>query len=457
MTNHPIRLGISLLALAVLLACNKRQTAPVGTNPYANDSSAIDVMTSLYSEMAQAGINANLSVLAGLSADELALYPTGGTAQFTAYYQNNLGATTAGFEFWDIFYNYVSIADSVIAGAGNSTTLSTTVKTQLVGQAYFIRALSYFYLVILYGDCPLVLTTNSNATKGLSRTPAAQVWQQIIDDADSAAAALPASFSSETPTRWAAMALLSRAYLYTEDYAHALNTSNQIINSGSFSLVADLDSCFLVNSTEAIWQLPLPNVYPYISATEAINFIPPDANTVTPDNVDVTTTLLKAFEPNDLRRIHWVDSISMGSFVYYFPYKYKIPIGVAGSPTSEAETVFRLSEQYLIRAEAEAQLSQLPAAIDDLNVVRTRAGLPSESNVLSQHAVLDAIAHERQVELFTEWGQRWLDLKRTGTINTVMPSVAFDKGGTWNPDWVLWPLPATSLTADAALTQNSGY
>jgi hypothetical protein len=447
----------SLLLFGILPGCHRTNLSASGANPYSTDSGAIDVMTSLYAQMAQAGINANLSVLAGLSADELAFYPTGGTAQFTAYYQNNLGATTAGFEFWEIFYHYVNIADSVIVGAGNSTTLSTTVKTQLVGQAYFIRALSYFYLVNLYGDCPLVLTTNSNATRDLSRSPAAQVWQQIIADADSAAAALPLSLSSETPTHWAAMALLSRVYLYTEDYPDALNTSNQIINSGSFSLVADLDSCFLVKSTEAIWQLPPPNVYPYISATEAINFIPPDANTVTPDNVDITPSLLQAFEPNDLRRVHWIDSISMGSNLYYFPYKYKIPVGVAGSPTPEAETIFRLSEQYLIRAEAEAQLDQLSAATNDINIIRTRAGLPNLSNVLPQQSVLNAIAHERQVELFTEWGQRWLDLKRTGTINAMMPSVAFDKGATWNPNWVLWPLPATSLTADASLVQNLGY
>ncbi len=458
----------TLLLFGVLAGCHRTNLTAPAANPYSSDSAAINVMGSLYSEMAQAGLSANLSVLAGLSADELSPYPDNTTSsQFLDYYRDNLGSTTAGFEFWNIFYGYIRIADSVITGASASTGLSSSVKTQLIAQAQFIRAFSYFYLVNLYGDCPLILTTDSKAFQTMPRTPAAQVWAQIDADANAAAAALPTSFTDavlpypwtvrSAPTRWAATALLSRIYLYMANYSNALAAASQVINDGNdFVLMSNLDSSFLLNSAEAIWQLPPPNQYPYSSALEASNFIPPNSTEIVSNDVHCDSTLINAFEPGDLRRTHWVDSITLGGVIYYWPYKYKVPVGIAGNPT-EAETVLRLSEQYLIRAEAEAQLLNLAEAINDLNVVRARAGLPNLTSSLTQQAVLTAVAHERQVELFTEWGQRWLDLKRTGAINTVMSAVAPLKGATWNANWVLWPVPEAAIAADAALLQNAGY
>jgi hypothetical protein len=67
------------------------------------------------------------------------------------------------------------------------------------------------------------------------------------------------------------------------------------------------------------------------------------------------------------------------------------------------------------------------------------------------------IAHERQVELFTEWGHRWFDLKRTGAIDTVMKNVAIQKGTTWNKNFQLFPIPQTEILANPNLVQNPGY
>jgi hypothetical protein len=69
--------------------------------------------------------------------------------------------------------------------------------------------------------------------------------------------------------------------------------------------------------------------------------------------------------------------------------------------------VLRLAEQYLIRAEARAHQGNLTGAKDDLDKIRNRAGLEGIP-ITNTQAMLDAIAHERQVELFTEWGHRWL-------------------------------------------------
>ena len=73
--------------------------------------------------------------------------------------------------------------------------------------------------------------------------------------------------------------------------------------------------------------------------------------------------------------------------------------------------IFRLAELYLIRAEAAAELGNLATALSDLNIVRARAGLAA-STAVTQQQVLSAIMHERQTELFTEWGNRWFDLEK---------------------------------------------
>jgi hypothetical protein len=68
-----------------------------------------------------------------------------------------------------------------------------------------------------------------------------------------------------------------------------------------------------------------------------------------------------------------------------------------------------------------------------------------------------AILHERQVELFTEQGHRWIDMKRMGVINNIMPAVATEKGGTWNSNWQWYPIPLTQIRLDPNITQNTGY
>jgi hypothetical protein len=98
-------------------------------------------------------------------------------------------------------------------------------------------------------------------------------------------------------------------------------------------------------------------------------------------------------------------------------------------------------------------------AADDVDVLRLRAGLDPLPGNLSKAECIDHIMKERRVELFVEWGHRWLDMKRTGLVNTIMPAVCTAKGGTWKADWALYPIPQVQLLNDPAMTddQNPGY
>jgi starch-binding outer membrane protein, SusD/RagB family len=147
-----------------------------------------------------------------------------------------------------------------------------------------------------------------------------------------------------------------------------------------------------------------------------------------------------------------------------FPYKYKVS-GNAPSynqEITEYNVMLRLAEQYLIRSEAEAENNDLTDGANDLNVIRNRAGLNdiSISNASTQAGLLAAILHERQVELFAEWGSRWFDLIRTDNVNSVMGApgnVCTYKHGTWNAYDALFPIPQTERNNDPNLTQNTGY
>ncbi|GGB14799.1 RagB/SusD family nutrient uptake outer membrane protein [Puia dinghuensis] len=437
--------------------CYKPPPLPLGIrHPFSSDSAAIGFINNLYLNWDAALSGANLSVLAGLSADELIASPTA-TRQYPAYYLNVLNERTYGFEFWRLFYRNIATADSVIIGVDSAKALSTMAKTQLLGEAKFVRALSYFYLVNLYGDCSLVTDTTVNRLP--PRAPAAQVWAQIKADANDALHLLSADYlggptlspttERTRPTKWVASALLARVYLYTGEYDSAEAAATAVIgNSVTFNL-APLHSVFVKNSSEAIWQLPPANTTSV--PTDALYFTP--SSSVNMPQVYVSAQLLAAFEPGDQRRTEWLDSMTISATRYLYPYKYKVMV----PPFTEYETVFRLAEQYLIRADARVHQGNNLSAVADLNVIRTRAGLPAYTGPPDAASIFNAIRHERRVELFSEWGQRWFDLKRTGKIDSIMAVYAPLKGGVWSPDWALYPLALVDLQNDSYLTQNPGY
>ncbi len=112
---------------------------------------------------------------------------------------------------------------------------------------------------------------------------------------------------------------------------------------------------------------------------------------------------------------------------------------------------------YLVRAEARAQQNKLAESIADVDAIRGRAGLPLIQNTnpgIGQSGLLNAIAQERRIELFAEWGHRWLDLKRTDKTDIVLGPL---KGSNWQPTDVLYPIPASEITNDIYLIQNPGY
>ncbi len=448
------------------------------------DNTAVAAVTGIHAALSNAGTstaglagNSGLGVLCGLSADELTLHGTVADNRLIAYYRNALVAGPQqqfGADLWtgsgaSGFYGHVFNVNTAIAGLEGSTGLTAAVKQQLLGEAYFLRGYLYQYLLGLFGNIPLVLGTDPKANAVLPQAPAADVQARIIADLEQAKTLLGAVYLDGTlrpytgsaervrPTKWAATAMLARAYLYDGQYAKAGDAAAEVIAHAALFGLPALDDAFLKGSTETIWSLQ--PVRTNRNTEDGYVFNLPATGPTASANLQpvyLSVQQLEAFAPGDARRYgrHWVDSVTALGTTYHFPYKYKA-VNANGAPT-EYQVLLRLGEQYLIRAEARAQLGDTDGARADLAAIRQRAGLgPVEAS--TREALLEAILRERQCELFTEQGHRWLDLKRTGKVDAVMSVVTPLKGGTWHTDWQRYPIPFVDLQRNPNLKQNRGY
>lgn len=346
---------------------------------------------------------------------------------------------------WRTAYQTIYYANVVIENLQVSPKISLIVKQQLIAECKFIRAYSYFYLINFFGDVPLVTSTDYSVNSFLARKSTEDIYDFIISELVEAKNNLPSNFLNNEkvrPNKWAAGAILARVYLFRKDWLNAELQSSEIINSGAFTPLQQPGSIFLKNSKEAIWQL-MPNT----GQLPEINQLRPNGSV---PRVSISSSLMASFESGDLRKQRWIDSITYQSTKYYFPSKYK---NTNASTIVEYYMVLRIAEQYLIRSESRFQQNKFQESIADLNIIRSRAGLPNLPNSLSQIQIHSAIEQERRVEFFSEWATRWFDLKRTNKAATILSST---KPNFLNTD-LLYPIPLNELLFNYQLVQNPGY
>lgn len=466
-------------------------TTVTSEKTFSHDGTAYAALAGLYSQMINGSSNqlsfsnGAMTLFPGMSSDELVGYL--GVANQTDYNFsiNNLDSRNSIVKqtFWTPMYKLIFNANAIIEGVNASTSNQLTLgaRKQIVAEAKFIRAFSYFYLVNLFGDLPLVINTDWKQNTQLSRSSVKDVYALIVDDLLLAERDLPEDYQISAQQRirvnkFAAKALLSRVYLYLQDWKNAEIKAGEIIADKQFIIEPKLGDVFRSTSKEAIWQLKPSVSKPTFKFSEVLSFTPdlwwkdvPIAQrplyldqSVFPQYAFVfypdyifTQQQSSAFETGDKRIETWTSFIETPTFAPYtgvtdyFPIKYV----ENSSPGVKYLTVFRLAEQRLIRAEARAHLNDLSNADDDINAIRERAGLEKIVST-SQAAALDAIAKERRTELFAEWGHRWFDLKRTGKALDFLGQIPQKKS---DPNQLLYPIPFDEVQAGPALIQNPGY
>lgn len=455
----PIAVLISTLVLAS--ACTKFVEVDVPQDQiassvvFSDDAAAASAIAGLYSSMMSSEYfftNGGITIAAGLSADEIYNRISGSDEE--VFYQNSISPSNEfviNIRLWSAAYKSIYHANAIIEGLQKSNSLSAPLKSQLEGEAKFIRAFHYFYLTNLFGDVPLVLTTDYKVNSVLPRTPITKVYEQIVADLKDAQALMTPDYPSSDrvrPNKWTAMALLSRAYLFQRDWKAAEAAASEVINSGLYSLAEEPGQVFMPSSNEIIWQL-LP-VAGSKTPTEAQAFLPADFPSARPF-FPLTVATANSFEPGDKRQMQWIQRKTVNGIEYYYTTKYKVKVP-SGDP-AEYNVVLRLAELYLIRAEARAEQENISGSQSDLDVIRNRAGLPNTATS-DQSSLFEVIEKENRVEFLTEWGHRWFDLKRWGKADVVLSPI---KTPNWQPTDVLYPIPLTEIKRNPFLEQNPGY
>ncbi|SMC88779.1 RagB/SusD family nutrient uptake outer membrane protein [Pedobacter africanus] len=423
---------------------------------YENYETATTALTSIYGNLRDQGMfseGAGIGLTGALAnyTDEMVAYDESSSKIYINFYNNTLlPSNTYISGFWNSAYSQIYAANAVFEGAAASTFLTADQKKQLQGEALFIRGMLHFYLSNLFGDIPYVTQTDYKVNRLMARTEIKVVYDLVAADLKNAIAMLPVNYISANkvrPNQLTAKALLSKVYLYQGSWSEAENTASSIIGqSGVYSFEDELNNLFLIGSKETIWQLR--------SATSDRNTWEGELFILSagpPLYTALNSVLVNSFANTDLRRSKWMKSVSSGNSTWYYPFKYKEMLFTTVS--KEYLVLFRLTEQYMIRAEARAQLDNLQGAKDDLNKIRKRATL--DNTVANTKAeLLDAILQERRWEFFAELGHRFFDLKRAGKLDVNLSGI---KPG-WNTTDRLFPIPEKELNTNPNLRpQNPGY
>ncbi|WP_158286554.1 RagB/SusD family nutrient uptake outer membrane protein [Chitinophaga sp. S165] len=422
---------------------------------FQNPDSAIAAISGIYGAASRTInlLSGSTTIYSAIYSDELTYTET--SSNPLEFFNTNISpfSNTIETNFWRDAYMMIYHINSCIDGLDKTSSLPKQLKNQLTGESRFMRALIYFNMIQLFGEVPLALKKDYRENELLGRTDIATIKDAIREDLLLAKTLLSEKYPTEKqervrPNKWAAVILLARFYLYTEQWQQAVNETSEVLTSGPYSLESP-QNVFKATSREAIFQIR-PEL-PGYNTMEANILVPPTS--VRPAYA-LSAGLKAAFEPGDKRWSTWVGQSSSGlSYVY----KYKVRANFSGGlPLTEYNTVLRLGEAYLIRAEARANLRLLHSAIEDLDSIRNRAGLPLISVTdpgISAPLLLEKIYKERRIELFAEWGHRWFDLKRTGKVQEVMKAVKPN----WDETDILWPIPVSQIILNPLLTQNSGY
>ncbi|WP_046242793.1 RagB/SusD family nutrient uptake outer membrane protein [Hymenobacter terrenus] len=415
------------------------------------------------------------------------------------------------FELWQQHYAAIKKTNVALEKIP-AIEFDAALKSRLLAEAKFLRALYYFNLVRLWGDVPLITSNQAfvqTTDYAVPRSSARAVYAQIEQDLTEAATQLPAAYNAPDAgraTEGAAKALLAKVYLaeaslplnLTENYQKAVQKAEEALSPAdggtgtySYDLFPNYADAFLPatkNGREHIFSAQFKS-----NSLGQGNFQNPRSiYTGIPGLTGLYTDQVRFYTKGSDRFFsvyklyRAIDKRKKATFVtkYVSPAngrKYGLPIvnpavandstpffNKAWDPNSLAVpgesaanvAILRYAELLLIHAEAENEVNGPTAkAYRSLNRVRNRAGLPNLTPSLSKEQFRDSLYLDRRLELVFEY-QRWFDLIRQkdggGTSTFVRNLQAVGKTNA-KEFHRLYPIPQTELNSNPQLTQNPGW
>ncbi len=376
-------------------------------------------------------------------------------------------------DFWVLNYKGITQCNTVIEKVP-AIEMDAALKERVIGEAYFLRAYYYFLLTQVFGEVPLLLKITPPDELKVPKAPLGDIYRQIIADCDFAALSLPVQYPATNAgraTKGAALALAAKTALYEKDWNKVLEYVAAVKALGVYALVADYEDNFretTQNNSESVWEIQHTNLE--LGVGNSLNqwwCSKKYGNGY--GFAEVTQTFVDAFEPGDPRSRFTIARNNEPYFELIYKNSFSsTKFGVRKYLQSDSTasqkadgdinyTAIRYAEVLLWEAEALAELNRLPEALIPLEQVRARAraqaldpttALPPIT-ATGQQAVIDAVRHERRVELGFEM-HRFFDLLRWGLAAQILPDFQVGKHE-------LFPIPQTELDLNPMLVQNPGY
>jgi hypothetical protein len=487
-----------LIGTGSLLSCNKLTEDPnsiiVSAQFYKTPSDAAAAVSAVYSSLNSdpAGdfpiYGRNLNLLIGNGSDDQVFSPSNTNPDVRA-----LGTTTyiaandRVRKSWQQHYYGISKANLAVDNIPNIQ-FDETLRSRLVNEAKFLRALLYFNLVRLHGGVPLILhdpaTVDVNSLK-VARATAGEVYAQIIADLTDATN-LPKTYSGADKgraTSGAAHALLAKVYVTRKEWDKAKTELELVLTAGTFpnatgtygyDLFANFKDAFqkpTKNGKEHIFSvqfetnLGAKNSSNFVSSGDFGSFNPAVYAGDLPDE-----RLVAIFDTADTRRsVTFFNKllnpatnqvIDFGAVTRFAKF-----IDFTLSPlTNQGQSglnypVIRYADVLLLYAETLNEISGPTAdAYTAINKVRTRAyaGVPHDLTPgLSQSDFRDSVFQERRKE-FVQEANRWFDLARSGKLVDALKNIPAKAPNVSEKNY-LYPIPQVEIDLNPLLTQNPGW
>lgn len=427
-------------------------------------------------------------LLGEISSDQtIVKYTSGSFYEIDSYSHHPLSAYVEAV--WCGFYQVINSANFLITKVPVASSISDDLKDKYIASGKFIRALSYFHLVRLYGGVPVLTEAveDFSSEKGIVRSSVAEVYQQIITDLNDAEQVLPVEewTAYGKPTQGAAKTLLAKVYLTMAGYPindesmweKAAIKSKEVLSLERYGLVEDVNDLWLIakkNSKEHIFCTQNNTTL----SSRSLMCVQSRPKGRSADGKEITEPgwamwgstidFYNEFSDEDLRKTasfcSEFEGVSYENFPTKQPYIQKwIDDDREGTDyfqrnkrTDTNFPIFRYAEVLLINAEAENEaFGPTKAAYDPINEVRNRAGLPDLDAGLSKDQFRIALKKERSFELAFECKRRF-DLVRWGDFEEVMSNDKY-AGTFFESTHILYPIPEGDIILNSNLEQNLGY
>ncbi|GAB3994000.1 RagB/SusD family nutrient uptake outer membrane protein [Spirosoma daeguense] len=391
--------------------------------------------------------------------------------------QNAVTSTNAFVQgVWNTCLYTISRSNAILNRI-DAVNFDQATKNQMKGEAKFLRAYSYFYLVRLFGNVPIINETFSSpaqvAASDLSLKPSTAVYALILSDLAEAETLLPATLNTDKTraSRLTVKALLGKVYLTQKNYDQAAAKLKEVIDSRSYSLMPNYQTLFTNgnnNLAESIFEIQyasgrsIGNNFSAIFTPAITSMAIFTNNLQGSGRITPTLDIFRAYETSDARKAVSVnDSVTLiGGRKSYSRYGLKF-VDFRAIDLSDGSVTFtplRYADVLLMYAEVLNEQGKTADALPYINQVRTRAKLANLTSS-SQADVRLALEKERQVEFLYE-GHRWFDLVRTGRAQTVMNAHYASLRLSFKLDdfELIFPIPQNEVDLNPTVVkQNPGY